>query len=213
MAFYNSNSDGSNFVISFTSNPKQDFHVFAKGYARAASVVAEHLLEKDHFSDYEAYRVVFRYRHALELYLKGLYYRARLISCFRDVQSIECDGVFRHGLKTLADTFKKICETVFSSDHELVQFASKAYQCAIEFEQIDKDSFGYRYPIDKKGNPSTRHHQVVNLLALHDSMNKLLDGFDIVAFGFDMEASQAQEIYEILQEAQSIIADENGEAS
>jgi hypothetical protein len=211
MAFYNSISDGNNFVISFTPNPRQDFAVFAKGYARAASFLAKHLLEKPHFSDYEAYPVVFLYRQALELYLKGLYYRARLISFFKDSQRLDCKFVFKHRLIPLADTFKKICEVLFSSDQALLQLASKVYHHAVEFEQIDSDSFGYRYPIDTKGNPSTKHHQVVNLLALHNSMKKLLDELGIVDFGFDIEVSQAQEIYEIIQEAQSIIASENDE--
>ena len=83
MAFYNSNNNKNNFAISFTQNPKQDFGVFAKGYTRAASLLAEQLLDKPHFPDYEAYPVVFLYRHAFELYLKGFYYRAALIAYFQ----------------------------------------------------------------------------------------------------------------------------------
>lgn len=43
-------------------------------------------------------------------------------------------------------------------------------------------------------------------------MKELLGELEIVDFGFDVEAFQAQEIYEIIQEAQSTIASENGEA-
>ncbi|MBI1923958.1 hypothetical protein HYR99_06880 [Candidatus Poribacteria bacterium] len=212
MAFYNSISDGNNFVISFTQNPQQDFGVFAKGYTRAASVLAEHLLEKPRFSDYEAYPVVFLYRQAFELYLKGLYYKAGLISFFKDSRRVDCQFVYKHRLKPLADTFQKICKSLFPSDQALLQLANKVLKYAVEFEQIDSDSFGYRYPINTKGNHSTSHHQVVNLLALHNSMQELLGELEIVDFGFDVEASQAQEIYEIIQEAQIIIASENGEA-
>jgi hypothetical protein len=80
MAFYNSVSNRNNFVISFTQTPEQDFGAFAKGYTRAASNLAEQLLEKPRFADYEAYPVVFLYRHAFELSLKGLYFKAGLIS-------------------------------------------------------------------------------------------------------------------------------------
>jgi len=210
MAFYNSINDGNNFAISFTPNPQQDFGVFAKGYTRAASVLAEHLLGKSRFSDYEAYPVVFLYRQAFELYLKGFYYKAGLISFFKGSQSIDYQFVFKHWLKPLAETFQKICKVFFPSDQELLQLADKVYKWAVEFEQIDSDSFGYRYPIDTNGNPSTSHAQVVNLLALHNSMNELLGALEIVDFGFDIEASQAQEIYEIIQEAQTKIASENG---
>jgi len=74
VAFYDSIDNTSNFVISFTTNPRQDFGVFAKGYFQAASALTEHLLAKQRFSDYEAYPVVFLYRQSFELYLKGLLY-------------------------------------------------------------------------------------------------------------------------------------------
>jgi len=205
MAFYNSINDLNNFVISFTRNPQGDFGIFAKGYTQAASLLAEHLLGKQSFSDYEAYPVVFLYRQAFELYLKGFYYKARLISSFKDSESLGCQFIYTHKLKPLAETFQKICKVMFPSEHLLLQLANKVCKYAIEFEQIDSDSFGYRYPIDKKGNPSTNHHQIVNLFALHNSMKELLDELGNVDFGFDVGVEQTREIYEIMQEAQAII--------
>jgi len=212
MAFYNSISDENNFVISFTANPQQDFGVFAKGYAQAASVLAEHLLEQPRFSDYEAYPVVFLYRQAFELYLKGLYFEASFIFFFKDIQRVDCQFIYKHRLQPLADAFQKICKALFPSDRELLQLAQKVLVYAGEFEEIDRQSFGYRYPIDTNGNHSTSRNQVVNLLALHNSMHELLGDLEVVEFGFDVTASQAQEVYEIIQEAQTIIASENGEA-
>jgi hypothetical protein len=111
----------------------------------------------------------------------------------------------------LADIFQKICKVLFSSDDELLRLAQKVVLFAEEFEQIDKESFGYRYPIDIHENHSTSRNQVVNLLALHNSMKELLGELEIVDFGSDVTAFQAQEVYEIIQEAQTIIASENGE--
>jgi len=211
MAFYNSISDRNNFTISFTPNPQQDFGVFAKGYTRAATVLAEYLLEKPRFSDYEAYPVVFLYRQAFELYLKGFYYKASLIF-FKDSQKVDCQFINKHRLQPLAMTFEKICKALFPSEREILQLARKVVVFANEFEQIDKYSFGYRYPIDTHGNHSTSRNQIVNLLALHESMKEILGELEVVDFGFDVMAFQAQEVYEIIQEAQSIIASENGEA-
>lgn len=149
MAFYNSISDGNNFVISFTQNPKQDFGVFAKGYTRAASVLAEHILEKPRSADYEAYPVVFLYRQAFELYLKGFYFKAALIFFFKDSQGVDYQCIYKHWLKPLAEAFQKICKVLFPFDPALLQLADKVRRYAVEFEQIDSDSFGYRYPIDK----------------------------------------------------------------
>ena len=205
MGFYNSINDGNNFVISFNPNPQQDFGIFAKGYAQAASILAEHLLGKQRFSDYQAYPVVFLYRQAFELYLKAFYYKAGLLSFFKGSQNIDCQFVNKHRLTPLAETFQKICMVLSSTDQVLLQLADKVQTYAKEFEQIDKDSYGYRYPIDTKGNSSTNPHQEVNLLAFHNSLKELLGALEIVDFGFDAESNQAQEIYEIIQEAQSII--------
>lgn len=212
MAFYNSIDDGNNFVTSFTQNPQQDFGFFAKGYTRAATALAEQLLEKPRFSDYEAYPVVFLYRQAFELYLKGLYFKASLISFFKDSQKVDCQFIYKHRLQPLAVTFEKICKVLFPSEQELLQLAQKVLIFADEFEQIDKHSFGYRYPIDTHGNHSTSRNQIVNLLALHKSMKELLGELEVVNFGFDVTAFQAKKVYEIIQEAQAIIASENGQA-
>jgi hypothetical protein len=212
MAFYNTISDANDFIISFRPNSQQDFGVFAKGYTRAASNLAEQILEKPHFPDYEAYPVVFLYRHAFELYLKGFYYRAALITFFKNNQPLDNNGIYDHKLTPLANIFQKICKALFPSDQALLQLANKVQVFATEFEQIDHNSFAYRYPIDKKGNPSTKHHQVVNLFALHKSMQELLGELEVVDFGLDLEAFQSQEIYEIIQEAQSIISSANDEA-
>jgi len=192
MAFYNSVSDRNNFVISFTKNPQQDFGVFARGYAQAASVLAEYLLEQPCFSDYEAYPVVFLYRQAFELYLKGFYYKANLISALKEGPSIDCQSINKHELQPLAETFKKACEVHFPSEQSLVQLAQKVCDYAKEFGQIDKGSYGYRYPINKGGDHSTSHHQVVNLLALHNSMLELVGELECIDFGFDVTASQTQ---------------------
>jgi hypothetical protein len=55
MAFYDKIKNKYNFVISFTDNPTEDFGIFAKGYFKAALQLAESLLSKQKFSDYEAY--------------------------------------------------------------------------------------------------------------------------------------------------------------
>ena len=212
MGFYNATSDASNFVISFRPDLEQDFGAFAKGYALAASNLAEKLLEKSHFPDYEAYPVVFLYRHAFELYLKGFYYRAKRISFFKKSQSVEHQGKIDHSLVPFAETFQKICAALFSHDNELLQLADKIIRFANEFEEIDLDSFSYRYPMGKKGNKITAHHQIVNLFSFHQSMQELLDELEIIDFGLDMTEDQAKEIYEIFLENRNKIDSEYYEA-
>jgi hypothetical protein len=211
MTFYNSISDGNNFVISFSSDSKRDFGVFAKGYAQAASTLAEFLLEKPRFSDYEAYPVVFLYRHAFELYLKAFYYKAGLLSYFKNVEEIELEKKQRnnHALVLFAEVFKKLCRILFPSDQELLKLSDKVHKFAFEFEQIDKDSYSYRYPINRQGTASTRQNQTVNLLAFYQSMQELMTELEVVDFGFDIETDQAQDIFEVIQKTQELLKVEN----
>lgn len=201
MSFYNATSDSSNFVVAFGQEPKKEFGVFAKGYTLAASNLAEQILDKPHFSDYEACPVVFLYRQAFELYLKGFYYRAKNISFFINSQPVE-QRKLDHRLVPFAETFQKICATLFSGDNELLEIANKTVRFANEFEEIDFDSYSYRYPMDKKGYRITDYHQMVNLFSLHQSMKELLGQLEIIDLGFDLTEDQAQEIYEIINDRQ-----------
>ena len=213
MAFYNKHSDFSNFVISFTKNPYQDFQVFAKGYAQAASTLAEHLLAKPRFSDYEAYPVVFLYRQAFELHLKGFYFQAKLISHFRDVEKIEMQNneLNKHQLLPFAKFFQNICRILFPKDKNLLELSNKVIQFADEFEQIDRGSYSYRYPITTKGKASTDPHQVVNLLSLHQSMQELLGDLEVVNLGLDIEEYKCQEIFEIIQGVKLFLSSKSSE--
>lgn len=197
MAFYNSINDYSNFVISFTDHPEQDFGIFARSYAQAAAVLAEHLLKDGISSDADAYPVVFLYRQAFELYLKAFFYKAKRIFLAYDSAGAEDPMLRRHRLVPLAETFQKVCHRLFSSDGALLELADEAHARATEFEQIDRDSFGYRYPIDTRSNPSTSAHQIVNLRALHNSMKDLLDKLNAAHFEFEDEADQAEYTREI----------------
>lgn len=180
MSFYNATSDASSFVVAFRPNPEKDFGAFAKGYTLAASNLAEQILEKPHFPDYEAYPIVFLYRQAFELYLKGFYYRTKYISFFENSEPVEHQGRINHRLVPFAETFQRICLALFSDDHELLEIANKIVRFANEFEEIDAESFSYRYPMDKAGNRITDHHQMVNLLSLHQSMKELLSQLESV---------------------------------
>ncbi len=211
MAFYNLSSDHTNSVISFSQAPQQDFGIFAKGYIRAANALAEHLLGQPSFSDYAAHLVVFLYRRAFELYLKGLYFRAGLILAFHNNQSMDFKSINQNRLTPSALVFSEICRKLFPSDHELSGIASRIQRHAAEFEELDKNSFGYRYPIDMRGGRSIDPHQIVNLRAMHNGMKPWLQDLEIIEAGFTIEASRAQEIYELVQEAKAIPSSRNSE--
>ena len=200
MPFYDDIKSQHNAVISFTSNPRYDFVVFAKGYHLAANQLAEDFLSKNGFRDYEAYPIVFIYRHAFELNLKNIAYWSMRLCAFKNIDLMDAKLYHNHDLSQLADLATKLLLRLFPSDPDIRKLTGSIKTIAKEFGEIDPTSFSYRYPIDKNGNYSTKKHQVVNILSVHKNMDKLLSDLEIVNFGLDLETDQAQELYELLND-------------
>lgn len=198
VAFDSEVAGDSNFVISFTKDPRSDFGVFAEGYFHAASELAEELLSRGGFADFDAYPVVFLYRHSLELYLKNIIYKSALLMAFKFLSDIDTKLHNNHDLIFLSEKAVAVLQRLFPDDGSINQLAEDILNISSEFSEIDPNSFAYRYPIDRHGNPSTRPNQVVNLKRLCCTMNKVLDDLDTLDFGLQVETNQAQEVYEIL---------------
>lgn len=192
--------DASNFVISFTQDPKGDFGMFAKGYTLAANRLAALLLDAPRFSDYEAYPVVFLYRHALELSLKHIIYGCVKLAAFRRLDDINEQLKNNHDLVHLSQTACKLLSLLFPNDEGFRHLNNSIVEVCKDWSQIDARSDAYRYPIDWKGQPSTKRHQVVNLRALATHMSTVLGDLATVHFGLNVETDEAQELYEILEQ-------------
>jgi hypothetical protein len=102
MPFYNQRRDPSNFVISWTKELKNDFAIFSKGYTLAAERLSTLLLKSPRFSDYEAYPVIFLYRHALELSLKHVIYSSVNLAAYKYIEAIDNKLHNIHDLRRLA---------------------------------------------------------------------------------------------------------------
>ena len=200
MAFYDRISDPSNFVISFTPSPKRDFGVFAKGFTLAANRLSAQLLDAHHFSDYEAYPIVFLYRHALEISLKHIIYSAAKLSNLKYLSKFDGRLQNSHDLKTLSNIAANSLSLLFPGDEALRPIISSIKRTCLEFSKIDPDSYSYRYPINTKGKRSTKIHQLINLRAFAEHMASLLEDLDTIHFGLNLETDIAEEIYEAFED-------------
>jgi hypothetical protein len=182
-----------NFVASFIDNPRGQFGVYAVGYRLAAETVVESLVRKGGFRDYEAYPVVYLYRHAFELHLKNIVYRVALLLSFNGEESVDTDYDNQHALCPLAERASAVLEKAFPDDAGLKEVIGRIDAIAKDFDAIDKQSFAYRYPIDKRGAASTRKHQTLNLRALAEHMCRLLDDLEAVDSLVDFAMTEATE--------------------
>jgi hypothetical protein len=201
MPFYDSGSVFGAFSIGFSRNPREDFAVYARGYFKAAHDLATSLLERPHgFPDYNAYPVMFLYRHCLELYLKACIYNSDLLSFILSEPELDHALINDHRLLPLSRKAARVLNKLFPQDASLASFCTEFKQIAQEFEVIDRNSFAFRYPITKDGASPFPENTVFNLVAVRSAFETLYQGFDAIDFGLDTTTQRCRDWYPDLPE-------------
>ncbi len=194
----NENIDTYSIVSSFSDNPKYDFGIYAKGYRKAAKLLYTKLISQNAYGDYEGYPIIFLYRHAFELSLKNIIYWGVRLSNAKNTKQIDEKLYNHHLLKELSDISGTILNILFEKDLSLKGIITNIKTVSDEFTEIDPNSFSYRYPIDIKGNYSTKKHQVLNLTSFTTSMENLLSEIETINFGLIVETDKIIRLIEIL---------------
>lgn len=197
--------DHSNFVISFSSNPRQDFFIFARGYFNAAAILSETLISSTNFADYNAYPIVFLFRHSFELNIKGILYSIAFHINPDTLLIPKKAALNQHLLMPLANACVAILQLVFPNESKLHCVMLQITEIAKYFGEIDPDSFSYRYPINKHGVATTKANQIINLSSLYQMMNKIQNEFEVISFGLNIENKKRQEILEIIYSVQEYL--------
>jgi hypothetical protein len=197
--FYRNLNDASNFVAGFTKRPQADFGAYAHGYHKAANALAEAFITKNGaFRDFEAYPVVFLYRHAFELSLKHILYSAARLSNLYS-QSIEEKLANTHNLPKLAEPTKALLMRVFPNDHGLHAVLESMSETASQWNQLDPTGESYRYPITRSGDRATSEHQIANMRSIATAMTKLLTDLEAIHFGLNIETDLVEDMIEHMQ--------------
>lgn len=199
MSFYLPGKGDRGFTIAFYPCPRDEFGAFANGYRYAADRLAHSLLARRGYRDYEAYPIVFLYRHGFELSLKNIIYKGAKLIAFKDLPSIDSSLHNLHKLPQLAEKASAILRVLFPDDVELHAVMDTALTTASQFDEIDPLSQSFRYPIDKNGNYTTKAPLSLGIIAVSKHMSELLEQLDTINFGLNMEIDQAEDVFEILE--------------
>lgn len=155
--------------------PASGAQLYSYGYRRAAEALFDHVGGCQRMSpDYIIFPLAFLWRHHLELALKNV------IASGRELQGENPTFPAHHRLRDLWNTAKAY--VVVYGDPEAPELANVESNIS-EFERIDPEAIGFRYPRDRSGSspalvnpPST-----INLASLQESMvaiSNLLDAVD-----------------------------------
>lgn len=150
-------------------------HIFADAFRDAARILIVEYRRGE--PDSAALPIVFTYRHALELILKGIIWNADEILSQRGKPPSGDNGNSRssHSLSSLLPHVEYI-----QSEFNLKwtqEFATwdQSKTLILELDAIDPGSYVFRYPIDRKGKPSQSEHFRVNVLRFERLLDPIFD--------------------------------------
>jgi len=145
--------------------------IYATGYKDAADELVHALTERRASLDSVIYPLVFLYRQGLELQLKLILPLARRLA------DTLAKGDHSHGLMPMWKELRALLETLVPRDDDEEVPAMEDF--IQQLDEVDPQSFAFRYPTNKKGQmslPDLRHINVRHLSEIMDSVFLLLSG-------------------------------------
>jgi hypothetical protein len=162
-ALFQSAADGwENACLSCGSNK---WITYELGYKEAADLLVAQIECGHRYQDLLVYPIVNLYRHYLELAIKGL---------IRQAQSLLGDPVevpAHHRISDLWTTCSALLDRICPGDS--VEQLRQVGRLLREFSTVDPTSEAFRYPMDKKGNPTLPSLQYVDLSNVRNVIAKV----------------------------------------
>ncbi|HOS11875.1 MAG TPA: hypothetical protein PL148_08195 [Candidatus Aminicenantes bacterium] len=197
-----------NVVINFHRNPIDELAPFARAYHEAGKRLARNLSDSSGYRDFDGYPILFLYRHSLELYLKAIVYHGAQLLHLLDAGSLDTSSLFlNHRLSSLLPAvnavFKGLAWTWKSGVTGLNSF-DEFISIVQQIEDLDRDSYSFRFPTNKKGSAALKHHTIVNPIAFALNMDPILELLDVVVLDlhekFDASAEAIFEIQKMVRQ-------------
>src|SRR5688572_8051597 len=174
MPFFDAGPGRGTFMVHFTF---PDFRIWALAYTHSARTLKRSLLARYRFSDYEAYPLVFLYRHALELHLKNLIVRAVDLSSLVGDEPLMDRLRATHRLPVLLSLARRLLASHYPNDDFIAGTLRSLDGVVADLDAIDPDSMTFRYPVNRSGHlPSEPLTLSVRTLAA--GLDRLLDDLD-----------------------------------
>jgi len=196
-------------VLNWHGTPEEEFTYFAEAFHIVAKEAAAKLRENPRFGlhgfpldDFQAYPIVFLYRHALELYMKAVILTGGPMLIVKGKAPVDRLRLMKtHSLEFLRREIERIF-TAYEWEWDLgiphFRTVEEFRETIAEFQAVDAGSYAFRYPIDTKGSASLKSHFRFNLFEFCE----ILDGLFLTLQGAVIGAyEELQGTYEAMAEA------------
>ena len=164
-----------------------DWDAYASGYKEIADMAVDQLLESQHMPDYQAYPIIFLYRHYLELRLKELLKASSML--FDEPARIPFD----HHLLPLWQRIRPQLERLWNDEQSLARHNEITARLK-EFDVVDAGSFSFRYPEDGRGNSNLQALSVINVKHIKDVVTAISHVLDGSSMGIDHHLEMKHEM-------------------
>jgi hypothetical protein len=150
---------------------------YAEGYKIAAELIENKLLENPEKQDFLIYPLVYTYRHYIELKLKEIIVEGHgILSKTKDFQKEN------HDLIKLWIEFQRTMKLVYKDEY---QAPPPTIEKKIkELHDTDKNSDGFRYPINQKGKQNLENLKIINFRNFKDEVLEVKRYLEAIADSF-----------------------------
>jgi len=191
-------------VLNFRRNPASEYGAYAEAFHRAGCTLASRLARANGYRDTDACPIVYLYRQALELYIKGVIVSGRrLLDLAGRPLPIEERLLGEHRLSPLVPGVAAVFRVAgwrWRSDvqHFSSQPAFRSYLSSLE--SVDPLSFAFRYPVNKGGRANLQPHYHFNVLSFVETLTPILELLDGALSGLEeLWQQRAEAAYEATQ--------------
>jgi hypothetical protein len=188
-------------ALNYRRSPASDFGAYAAAFQRAGYSLATQLASAHGYRDTDACPIVYLYRQALELYVKGVIVSGRrLLDLAGKPLPVTETQLNAHRLTPLVPGIAAVFRVAgwrwnAGESHFRSQAAFRSYLASLE--SVDPMSFSFRYPVDKRGGPSLTSHFRFNVLAFVEELTPVLSFLDGALTGLDeLWQERAEAAYE-----------------
>ncbi len=175
-------------VVLNWSYPQRDFFgIYGQTYHEAGRALADRLIHSNGYSDMDALPILFLYRHAVELQLKGVVICGREIQQLREQQITATANPFKqHKLALWIPEIKQIFNEVgwsWQLDTKGVRTWAEMETLVQELETIDVESDAFRYPVTTQGAETLPMNFYVHIPTCCARLDALIDALDAAETG------------------------------
>jgi len=169
-SFLGFNEEGVNAVFNWGI---ENYGIYALAYYEAAQRLLQPILDSSNFADYDAYPILFLFRHHVELTLKEVVVLTERIA---EMERIELPqfNIATHNLVTLLEVAERNLELLkrpLGLDEK--PFDKRTKDLILDLGSFDQKSEAFRYPVDKEGNLFFPDHFLVGLPEVAKNMEHI----------------------------------------